>query len=132
MYRVEPNAPTGAPDCPEYLDDLAKAEWDAICGILSDMGLLSRADKTAIELYCEAYSRYRKAQATVAKVGAVILSPEKKYPLVNPYHTIMRQAAKDCKELLIQFGLTPSARSKMGQDVRDRSDAADPWPALIG
>jgi P27 family predicted phage terminase small subunit len=131
-YMVEPSVPKDAPECPEWLDEIAKQEWASITGILSDMGLLSRADKTALECYCESYSRYRKAQATVARVGAVILSPTQKYPMVSPYHTIMRQALKDLSMLLIQFGLTPSARSKLGQDVRNQPADGLNWDGLIG
>lgn len=133
IYKVEPNAPDGAPICPDYLDAIAKQEWIEITSILSEMGLLSKADKTAIEFYCESYSRFRKAQEMVVKVGAVILSPNQKVPMINPYHTILRQAEKDCTQLLLQFGLTPSARARMGQDIRNQHDKLDdPFAGLIG
>ena len=73
-YEKEPEAPSGIPDCPEHLDNIAKAEWFATASILKDMGLLSRADRAALEMYCSAYSRYRKAAEHVAKYGEVILT----------------------------------------------------------
>jgi len=51
-YHTEPPALDGKPEPPEYLDDVARKEWDCITTILADMHLLSRADRAALELYC--------------------------------------------------------------------------------
>ena len=47
----EPTPPPGVPDCPEYLDDDARAEWFRTAGVLNEMGLLSRADRSALAAY---------------------------------------------------------------------------------
>lgn len=129
--KVEPQALEGVPQPPDWLDEIGTKEWWAITGILNQMGLLSRADSTAIECYCEAYSRYRKAQAVVAKTGPVILSPNKQYPMVGPHHSVLRQALKDVKSFLIEFGLTPAARARMGQEIKP-SSGDNPWAGLVG
>ena len=122
-YQTEPPAPEGIPGAPEYLDPLAKEEWAYTCQQLKDMGLLSRADRTALVCYCEAWSRYRTAHANVAKFGPVILSPDKKYPLVSPWHSVMRQALKDVMALSIQFGLSPSSRARLSVKADNVSDS---------
>ncbi len=76
-----------------------------ICGVLADMSLLSRADTTALTCYCEAWSRYRRALDHVQRFGAVILSPNKKYPMVSPYESVMRKAHTDVMTFLTEFGL---------------------------
>ena len=48
----EPAAPEGIPECPDFLGDEARAEWDRICQVLLDMGMLTRADRTALSAYC--------------------------------------------------------------------------------
>jgi P27 family predicted phage terminase small subunit len=129
--RPEPVPPEGIPKCPEHLDAVAKDEWEYTTKQLQDMGLLSLADRTALALYCECYSRYRNAADHVAKYGSVILSPNKKYPLVSPYETVMRKSLKDCHTWLIEFGLTPAARARMRVDVRDSGATSGKWKGLV-
>lgn len=132
-YKIEPVAPDKEPVCPDWLDETAKAEWQHTVGVLRDMGLLSSADQTAIACYCEAWSRYRQAAENVQKYGAVILSPEKKFPMVSPYHSIMRTAMKDLLALSDRFGLTPSARARLGIDADKATDTEnDKWRKLVG
>ena len=57
----EPVPPDGIPDCPEHLDDEARAEWFRTSKVLKEMGLLSKADRSALAAYCVAYSRWVEA-----------------------------------------------------------------------
>jgi phage terminase small subunit len=82
------------------------------------MGLLSSADATAIELYCTAYSRYGKAAEHVQKYGDVILSPNKKYPMLSPWATAMNQAWEQCRKAADQI------RTDAGCAVEDASATA--------
>src|SRR5687768_3708732 len=65
INESEPNAPDGVPDCPDWLDDEAKAEWARVIPELREMGLLSRADRPALAAYCTAWSRWVQAEAQV-------------------------------------------------------------------
>ena len=65
----EPRAPAGIPDCPEFLDDEAKAEWFRMVTVLKEMGLLSLADRSALAAYCTAYCRWVHAEEQVRKFG---------------------------------------------------------------
>ena len=49
------------PECPESLDEIGRAEWVKVCARLAEKGLLESAFISAIEGYCEAYSRWRRA-----------------------------------------------------------------------
>ena len=124
-YQVEPMPPPEAPPCPDYLDDIAKAEWQRTIKTLGDMGLLTVADQTSLVCYCEAWSRYRKATEQVAKFGTVILSPEKKFPMVSPYLTIQRHALKDVLAFADRFGLSPSARARLAVEADGKGDDLD-------
>ncbi len=129
-YRTEPPTLDGRPEAPEYLDDMAKKEWEAITTILADMNLLSRADRAALELYCGAYSRYRRAQEQVAKFGEVILSPNKKFPMPSPYATAMNSAFEQMRKMLIEFGLTPASRARMSLPVQEKKSGSK-WAGLV-
>jgi phage terminase small subunit len=38
---------TAIPECPYFLDAVAKAKWAKLCDLLGETGLLSQADRTA-------------------------------------------------------------------------------------
>lgn len=130
-YQTEPAPPDAPPVAPDFLDAIAKAEWDHTTAILKEMGLLSKADQSALACYCEAWSRYRNAVEQLNKFGAVILSPNKKYPMPSPWHSIMKSALKDIIAFSDRFGLTPSARARLAIEAKD-TKADDKWSRLVG
>ena len=109
----EPVPPDGIPDCPDYLDERAREEWDRISVVLTEMGLLSSADMAALAAYCTAYSRWVAAEKQVSKFGTIVKSPEKGFPLKSPYLTVADQAMESMRKFLVEFGLTPSSRSRL-------------------
>ena len=125
----EPTPPAGIPDCPEYLDDEAKGEWFHTAKVLADMGLLSRADRTALAAYCTTYSRWRHAEEQVKKFGAIVKSPDKGFPMKSPYLCIADQAIESMRKFMVEFGLTPSSRSRIR--VPDGGPAQDEFDAFL-
>jgi P27 family predicted phage terminase small subunit len=123
LNNREPSPPAGIPRCPKYLDDEAKAEWFRTCKVLKDMGLLTLADRTALAAYCVVYSRWLKAEEQVQKFGPIVKSPEKGFPLKSPYLVIADQALETMRKFMIEFGLTPSSRSRI--HVPDGGQAKD-------
>jgi len=109
----EPEAPHAVPDCPEHLDDVARAEWFRTAKVLMDMGLLTLADRAALAAYCVAYSRWVHAEQQVKKYGTVVKSPTKGFPMKSPYLTVADQAMESMRKLMVEFGLTPSSRSRI-------------------
>jgi len=112
-HRAEPVPPKEKPTCPEHLSDVAKAEWHFITAQLDLMGMLSNADARSLELYAAAYSRYRKAEALVDQGLGIMEGKDSGFPVLTGYQTAMNQAAEQCRKWLIEFGLTPAARSRM-------------------
>jgi P27 family predicted phage terminase small subunit len=118
----EPSAPEGISEPPAWLDDEARAEWFRIVTILADMGVSSTADHAALEAYCTIYSRWVQAEAQVRKFGTIVKSPEKGFPMTSPYLTVANQALEAMRKFLVEFGLTPSSRSRI--HLPSESDAA--------
>src|SRR5262245_10470136 len=125
----EPVPPPGMPDCPEYLDDEAKAEWFRTAKVLHDMQLLSMADRTALAAYCVAYSRWIHAEQQVKKYGSIVKSPEKGFPMKSPYLCIADQAIETMRKFMVEFGLTPSSRSRIR--VPGDIEAQDEFDAFL-
>ena len=126
LNEREPVVPQGVPERPEWLDAEAQAEWDRVTVELQEMGLLSRTDRAALTAYCTAWSRWVEAEAQVKKYGTVVKSPEKGFPMKSPYLGIADQALENMRKLMVEFGLTPSSRSRIrvpaGGDEADELD----------
>jgi P27 family predicted phage terminase small subunit len=126
LNEREPLAAQGLPEMPAWLDGEALAEWGRITVDLADMGLLSKADRPALAAYCTAWSRWVDAEAQVKKYGAVVKSPDKGFPMKSPYLSIAEQSLETMRKLMVEFGLTPSSRSRIrvpaGGDEADELD----------
>ena len=125
----EPTPPSGIPRCPKYLDKEARREWIRTSKVLHQMGLLSLADRTALAAYCVAYSRWLDSETQVKKFGAIVKSPEKGFPMKSPYLTIADQAMESMRKFMVEFGLTPSSRSRI--KVPDGGQAKDEFDAFL-
>jgi P27 family predicted phage terminase small subunit len=129
LNEREPTPPEGIPDCPEFLDEVAQEEWHRTVKVLDEMGLLSRADRTALVAYCNTYSRWIDAEQKVKQHGAIVKSPAKGFPMKSPYLTVADQALEIMRKFMVEFGLTPSSRSRI--KVPRESDAADEFDDFL-
>jgi P27 family predicted phage terminase small subunit len=123
----EPVPPEGVPDPPDHLDEQALAEWRRITALLADMHLLTRADATALALYCQTYSRWRHAELRIAEKGLVMVT-EAGYPIQSPYLAIANKAIGQLQKLLASFGLTPADRPRVHAP---KAEASDPLEEMI-
>ena len=126
LNEREPQPLEGVPERPLWLDGEAQAEWERVVPELQAMGLLSSADRAALAAYCTAWSRWVQAEAQVRKYGPIVKSPEKGFPMKSPYLTIADQALETMRKLMVEFGLTPSSRSRIRLPAAgDRGDDLD-------
>jgi P27 family predicted phage terminase small subunit len=110
--RQEKRISSKAPDCPEWLNDYAKAEWARLAPELERLGLLTEADMAAFACYCQACADLRTASEVLKKEGRIITTP-KGYKMPRPEVAMANRAMKVIREFSVQFGLTPSARSRV-------------------
>jgi P27 family predicted phage terminase small subunit len=96
------------PVAPTHLDPVAAAEWADIVDLLSGTGLIGGVDAKALALYCEAFSRYRKAVAYVDEHGAY---NEKGNP--SGATKDLQVLSNQMRAWLVEFGCTPAARARM-------------------
>jgi P27 family predicted phage terminase small subunit len=125
----EPVPPSGIPECPEELDDDARAEWFRTAKVLSDMKLLTLADRSALAAYCVVYSRWLAAERAVKQYGTIVKSPDKGFPMKSPYLTVADQAMEAMRKFMVEFGLTPSSRSRI--KVPEDRGAADEFDLFV-
>ena len=129
LNHREPAPPATIPECPEFLNTKARAEWERTSQVLAQMGMLTEADRSALAAYCVAYSRWVEAEGQVARFGTIVKSPEKGFPMKSPYLTVADQALETMRKLMVEFGLTPSSRSRIR--VPEGGQAADEFDAFV-
>ena len=118
--RNEPQPLDGKLSCPDWLDDEAKQAWRQLLPMLDQMGVLSRIDRNALARYCQLWSRWKKAELFIQKHGDT-------YPLKDergnirclqqfPQVAIAHKLAGQLTRLEQEFGMTPSARTRINVD----------------
>ena len=122
--------PAGIPTCPEHLDEVAKAEWQRISGELINCGLLTSVDRAALAAYCAAYGRWVDAETNIQKYGTVIKAKNGN-AIQNPYVGIANRALDTMRKFLIEFGMTPSSRSRISTAQIPTADDDSFWDGLM-
>ncbi len=91
---------------------LHEQEWKRIGRKLLACGLLTEIDGAALALYCQAWARWIEAEGNLVRYGTVIKAPSG-YPIASPYLSIANTAMTQMARLLVEFGMTPSSRSRV-------------------
>ncbi|WP_026523292.1 phage terminase small subunit P27 family [Butyrivibrio sp. MB2005] len=100
------------PKCPDWLEDEAKAEWDRLCKNLFELGILTELDLMPFASYCQAYARWREAEEFISQHGTIVKTKSGYWQQV-PQVSISHQNQKIMMQAASEFGLTPSARSRI-------------------
>ncbi|MBK8270175.1 MAG: phage terminase small subunit P27 family [Planctomycetes bacterium] len=115
--KAEVRGPAGLPECPDWLDSEGQAAWEQIVPLLSAMGILTRIDANALGRYCRLWTRWKKAEEFITKNGDVYpLKAEDgkiKCLMQFPQVSIAMKLAQQLTRLEQEFGMTPSARSRI-------------------
>jgi len=130
----EPQPDPIAPKKPSDMPQEAGIVWDRLVGELEAMHVLTRADGFALELLARTWGKWMEAERKIEEVGSVypIKNPDGsiKYLQQTPWVAMGRNYGAELNRLLQQFGLTPSARSRITTAVKSESHA-DPLEALL-
>ena len=127
----QPIAPVAIPEPPSTLGGEAATEWQRITRLLKRLRLIAKLDRAALAIYCVAWQDWTEARARIAEQGAIVKSPNG-YPIVNPYHAIASQAAKQMQSLLAEFGLSPAARARMiGSPKQEKKPETTGWEGTL-
>jgi P27 family predicted phage terminase small subunit len=125
LPKDEPIAPKADPNSPPpRLKGIALEQWQQVAPMLHTAGLLTTLDPTALQLYCEAYAEWDDAKTQIEKFGTVIKGP-RGFPVVSPYVSLAAKAWERMRKMLIEFGMTPSARTRVKTEEQPQAD--DPF-----
>lgn len=124
----EPKPEKKAPRCPNWLEPEAKKEWRRMIKQLEKLGVLTEVDMAAFAGYCQAYSRWKEAEEFITKHGTIVKTPSGYWQQV-PQVSIAQSYLKIMSRFCEQFGLTPSARSRIVAD--SPSETNDPMELML-
>lgn len=108
------------PAPPPHLADEAKVEWGRVSEELYKIGLLSGIDRAVLAAYCQSYARWVRAERAIAEMGkedlltgGLMIKTTNGNAIQNPLVGIANKAAADMVRYAAEFGMTPSARSRI-------------------
>jgi len=135
LNKSEPEPEKGIPECPPEVKGVAKECWEQVAPMLDNMGVLTVADNMALSLLCETYAHWRRSQDLLNKYGDVYPIRDDhgnvKYLQQTPYVAIARNFGKALKDMLTEFGLTPSSRSRIVTTGDSQAKSADARMAYL-
>lgn len=110
--RPEPQPGRSRPTCPKPLTEAARHEWRQIAPKLERLGLLTEIDRSALALYCQAWGDWITARRVLKQSATVIKGPDGGL-MLNPYLKVATTAARQMREFLGLFGMSPSDRTQV-------------------
>lgn len=114
--------PSGKPECPDWLSDEARNEWNRLSGELDSLGMLTMIDQGIFAVHCQCWADWRAAWELVQKTGVTTRGYSGGY-VTNPAVGVMKTARDGYIKTCVELGLTPSSRSVM--ITKKRKDAKD-------
>ncbi len=134
INKTEPRPRREIPSCPAHLEDSGKVAWGRLSLILDRMGVLTEADTAALERMCDCYTDILECRDLIHRDGRTysVTTPGGDALIKgNPAVGQLRAADALFKSYLVEFGLTPSARSKVHSLAED-DHKADPLAEFFG
>ena len=125
--NTPPELPPGVPAPPEDLPDGARALYEKLAGLLSNVGLLTEADGPALADLALCLHRLRECEAIVEREGLVVQGRDG--PKAHPATRLAKDYRQAAQAWARAFGLTPHARGSL--DVKPTGGVKDPLEELL-
>lgn len=117
------------PDCPRHLNKEARKEWKRITVELQSLGLISRLDRAALALYCQAWGQMvlleeslnadvslnleKGEEIGAAVTNAMSFTTNKGYQGQSVKVQLINNLREQVNRYLAAFGLSPSSRGRV-------------------
>ena len=130
VNRKEPKPAMREPSCPKWIGPKAREVWDRTLPMLRYMRVLTEADGDALTCYSLAYARWRAAEEFLNRHGLTQRIRHAKNRrmssvVARPEVAISKSYAKMLRDYQGEFGLTPSARTRIEVPMSPEEEAED-------
>lgn len=134
------------PGCPKHLMPEARKEWKRIGPELERYGLISKIDRAALSLYCQAWARLVWAEEQLQRAAAIAAEKAAEaaalgkvwdggdgytiptpngHTQYSPHWVIANKAADQVDKFLQAFGMSPSSRSRVAASTNRQGQLFD-------
>ena len=131
--QMKPEKIVDLPYPPEYLNDDGKREWYAIIKEYNKLGMISKLDLSMLGLYCNEIATYIEMTNKLKDKDRIMVfkNPDNsiKYAAQVPYQKIANDALAKALKIAIEFGLTPSSRTRISTGQLGDND--DPFVEFL-
>lgn len=117
---AEPRPMSSMPDPPPHLNADALEEWERVVNQLHGCRVITQLDRPTLAAYCQAYGRWVQAERALAAMAArdavtsgLMIKTSNGNAIQNPLVGTANKAAADMVRFAAEFGMTPSARSRI-------------------
>lgn len=130
--RLNPREPRPAPGAPPRprLGRVARAEWDRVVKLTSELKVLTTSDGPALLAVCLAFEDLMAARVAIQREGRFYSVTTKSGGRMKRAHPAVRVGAEAWRRYvtgLSLFGLAPSLRTKVQTAPGDERDDVDLW-----
>jgi P27 family predicted phage terminase small subunit len=123
INKSEPKPLAVAPKPPDWLPKEARAKWDELAPELERIGVLTCVDGMAFTMLVLAWANAASAARVLKNNGSLFTKDKGKQSRKHPANQVLRDNALLIKAFASEFGLTPSARSRLVlPEVGDEDD----------
>lgn len=114
--------------------EIALETWRELAGVLVERKVLTKSDLHALEMCCWEYSRWRVLSDVIEEEGPTVAQRNGEGEVLSvvshPAVGQMDRAQANVERLLVQLGLTPSARVRVRGAATDEREQ-NPFAALL-
>lgn len=131
VNKNEPVGTRGVPKCPAWLTLPAQKAWKQMGALLDEMRVINLEDRIALELLCNTYSIWLRANKVINRRGVTggltykAKTEHGERSLARPEVAIEADSMRRIKAMLSEFGLTPATRSKVKSSPAGKGGALD-------
>lgn len=131
LNENEPKPKLEIPSPPAELTEDARLEWERVAPQLLAVGCVSKIDRAALAAYCQAYGRWVQAERALAEMakkdpltGGLLIKTTNGNAIQNPLVGTANKALAAIVRYAAEFGMTPSARSRIQTQAAEEEDPA--------
>lgn len=124
---AEPQFAVRLPRPPTQLSQSAKSIWRREGRRLLQVGVFTIADAPAFAAWCQSYARWLEMVEMLNRTGPILRIDESPGFKINPLVAAVRDAQADFIRAGVEFGLTPSSRTRVKVATPVVEDAGTEW-----
>lgn len=128
---IKPEPAETLPAPPPTLPAQCRKDWDRVCGLLDQNGILTDCDLDMVARYCFLLDMERRATAALSEAGPTIRSQTKHGDIhkPNPAFRVLMETAKELRAIGESLGFDPYSRQRINLSPKREKD--DPFAFLF-